>query len=131
YVCLFVFFFSSRRRHTRCYRDWSSDVCSSDLRRKSPRREPAPGAPDEAERDGRDRERQEQAHAVGTSVLSRMDLSAASAVTPSSSSSGATVTRCRSTAGASRLTSSGLTNSRSSSSADARAALSHDTPARG
>src|SRR5207245_8285794 len=22
---------SSRRRHTRCYRDWSSDVCSSDL----------------------------------------------------------------------------------------------------
>src|SRR5207245_3165668 len=23
--------FSSRRRHTRCYRDWSSDVCSSDL----------------------------------------------------------------------------------------------------
>src|SRR6266542_6121375 len=39
-VCLFCcggtlgllcFFFSSRRRHTRCYRDWSSDVCSSDL----------------------------------------------------------------------------------------------------
>src|SRR5207245_7503142 len=28
---LFIFFFSSRRRHTRCYRDWSSDVCSSDL----------------------------------------------------------------------------------------------------
>src|SRR6266498_2654628 len=28
-----VFFFSSRRRHTRCGRDWSSDVCSSDLRR--------------------------------------------------------------------------------------------------
>src|SRR5436305_8159807 len=28
---LFVFFFSSRRRHTRCGRDWSSDVCSSDL----------------------------------------------------------------------------------------------------
>src|SRR6266542_2338055 len=28
-MCLF--FFSSRRRHTRCYRDWSSDVCSSDL----------------------------------------------------------------------------------------------------
>src|SRR5207245_3512191 len=24
-------FLSSRRRHTRCYRDWSSDVCSSDL----------------------------------------------------------------------------------------------------
>src|SRR2546429_9770979 len=28
---LFLFFFSSRRRHTRCRRDWSSDVCSSDL----------------------------------------------------------------------------------------------------
>src|SRR5206468_4651765 len=27
-----VFFFSSRRRHTRSDRDWSSDVCSSDLR---------------------------------------------------------------------------------------------------
>src|SRR5215469_5381115 len=27
----FVFFFSSRRRHTRSLRDWSSDVCSSDL----------------------------------------------------------------------------------------------------
>src|SRR5438067_8744422 len=29
--CIF-FFFSSRRRHTRSKRDWSSDVCSSDLR---------------------------------------------------------------------------------------------------
>src|SRR5436305_11289631 len=28
FIC---FFFSSRRRHTRCGRDWSSDVCSSDL----------------------------------------------------------------------------------------------------
>src|SRR5438105_13714398 len=28
----FLFFFSSRRRHTRSTRDWSSDVCSSDLR---------------------------------------------------------------------------------------------------
>src|SRR3989449_4274615 len=28
------FFFSSRRRHTRCSRDWSSDVCSSDLRHR-------------------------------------------------------------------------------------------------
>src|SRR5205814_5900462 len=27
----FCFFFSSRRRHTRCLSDWSSDVCSSDL----------------------------------------------------------------------------------------------------
>src|SRR6266536_4968362 len=30
---LFFFFFSSRRRHTRSTRDWSSDVCSSDLDR--------------------------------------------------------------------------------------------------
>src|SRR6266542_6046570 len=32
---LLFFFFSSRRRHTRCYRDWSSDVCSSDLTTKT------------------------------------------------------------------------------------------------
>src|SRR5216684_7826455 len=32
---MIFFFFSSRRRHTRCSRDWSSDVCSSDL--NSPR----------------------------------------------------------------------------------------------
>src|SRR5207245_3204515 len=32
HVTMLYFFFSSRRRHTRCYRDWSSDVCSSDLR---------------------------------------------------------------------------------------------------
>src|SRR5205814_5521817 len=30
HICVF-FFFSSRRRHTRCLSDWSSDVCSSDL----------------------------------------------------------------------------------------------------
>src|SRR5256886_11236340 len=38
---LFMFFFSSRRRHTRFDCDWSSDVCSSDLdssrRRASPK----------------------------------------------------------------------------------------------
>src|SRR5207249_9051384 len=28
---IYAFFFSSRRRHTRSKRDWSSDVCSSDL----------------------------------------------------------------------------------------------------
>src|SRR5690625_6514745 len=36
YAChgsLSLFFFSSRRRHTRWPRDWSSDVCSSDLKR--------------------------------------------------------------------------------------------------
>src|SRR6266480_7695863 len=30
-MCCYVFFFSSRRRHTRLTCDWSSDVCSSDL----------------------------------------------------------------------------------------------------
>src|SRR5208282_3935099 len=43
----FFFFFSSRRRHTRCYRDWSSDVCSSDLGPSGPghvRPEPPPPA---------------------------------------------------------------------------------------
>src|SRR5205807_8102483 len=34
-----IFFFSSRRRHTRLQGDWSSDVCSSDLRGRRPRRE--------------------------------------------------------------------------------------------
>src|SRR3712207_7113538 len=32
-IFLCFFFFSSRRRHTRYWRDWSSDVCSSDLGR--------------------------------------------------------------------------------------------------
>src|SRR5437588_9604432 len=41
---LFGFFFSSRRRHTRSLCDWSSDVCSSDLRGRLPsaRALPAP-----------------------------------------------------------------------------------------
>src|SRR5882757_8265635 len=33
---VFFFFFSSRRRHTRYWRDWSSDVCSSDLAALAP-----------------------------------------------------------------------------------------------
>src|SRR6266498_3232691 len=37
------FFFSSRRRHTRCGRDWSSDVCSSDLTKDPLFRETAEG----------------------------------------------------------------------------------------
>src|SRR5437868_15342368 len=36
------FFFSSRRRHTRSKRDWSSDVCSSDLDRLTGAAAPAP-----------------------------------------------------------------------------------------
>src|SRR5437660_5874869 len=35
YMFIFFFFFSSRRRHTRWPRDWSSDVCSSDLSKTS------------------------------------------------------------------------------------------------
>src|SRR6266498_970613 len=37
------FFFSSRRRHTSCGRDWSSDVCSSDLARPGQRSGPDRG----------------------------------------------------------------------------------------
>src|SRR5271168_4968698 len=35
-VLAILFFFSSRRRHTRSYGDWSSDVCSSDLLQHAP-----------------------------------------------------------------------------------------------
>src|SRR5262245_63728489 len=35
YFLFYVFFFSSRRRHTRCLSDWSSDVCSSDLQQNA------------------------------------------------------------------------------------------------
>src|SRR5690349_22163073 len=49
YYVYFFFFFSSRRRHTRSLRDWSSDVCSSDLSEQSGNRhEPrirSPGQP--------------------------------------------------------------------------------------
>src|SRR5690606_40760201 len=38
FITLLVFFFSSRRRHTRFSRDWSSDVCSSDLLQPRQRR---------------------------------------------------------------------------------------------
>src|SRR5437660_4708792 len=41
FFIVFFFFFSSRRRHTRWPRDWSSDVCSSDLRLFQERREAA------------------------------------------------------------------------------------------
>src|SRR5256885_3209528 len=46
----FVFFFSSRRRHTRLQGDWSSDVCSSDLpvRLGEPRTGSSPTPPDGA-----------------------------------------------------------------------------------
>src|SRR5699024_11237891 len=38
-VSYFLSFFSSRRRHTRSKRDWSSDVCSSDLKYSSCQKE--------------------------------------------------------------------------------------------
>src|SRR6266566_3598016 len=38
----YFFFFSSRRRHTRLQGDWSSDVCSSDLRPQAGRAQPVP-----------------------------------------------------------------------------------------
>src|SRR5256884_36085 len=42
---LSFFFFSSRRRHTRCSRDWSSDVCSSDLQKPASTPADACGSP--------------------------------------------------------------------------------------
>src|SRR5699024_11382831 len=43
-LCYHFFFFSSRRRHTRSKRDWSSDVCSSDLDPRLPPARPELGA---------------------------------------------------------------------------------------
>src|SRR6266508_4703926 len=46
FLYLIFFFFSSRRRHTRWPRDWSSDVCSSDLHGlRGLHDKPRPGAP--------------------------------------------------------------------------------------
>src|SRR5437868_6552703 len=42
-VCVAWFFFSSRRRHTRSKRDWSSDVCSSDLSPWQASKDPSSG----------------------------------------------------------------------------------------
>src|SRR5207248_7304040 len=52
YLSCFFFFFSSRRRHTRSYGDWSSDVCSSDLRlrRSAPQRPGQIAEADQADR---------------------------------------------------------------------------------
>src|SRR5947199_7985925 len=36
FISTYFFFFSSRRRHTRCLSDWNSDVCSSDLAVRDP-----------------------------------------------------------------------------------------------
>src|SRR5256885_9100897 len=49
FVCdidhIFFFFFSSRRRHTRLQGDWSSDVCSSDLKESDVSRYVLPDLP--------------------------------------------------------------------------------------
>src|SRR5437868_1867852 len=50
-VCFF-FFFSSRRRHTRSKRDWSSDVCSSDVVFEDSRAAERPQDADREHRDG-------------------------------------------------------------------------------
>src|SRR5437762_5490203 len=52
-----VFFFSSRRRHTRYIGDWSSDVCSSDLTRRSDVIRKVPGARIDLRYDGGARHR--------------------------------------------------------------------------
>src|SRR5690625_6934927 len=78
YACC-LFFFSSRRRHTRWPRDWSSDVCSSDLGGRLPPRaierstdpdrdnDPHPPLPDAGERPDTGRRRSEERR-VGKSV---------------------------------------------------------------
>src|SRR5690606_41695056 len=49
-TCVLLFFFSSRRRHTRFSRDWSSDVCSSDLDPATATCSPAVEPPGRAQR---------------------------------------------------------------------------------
>src|SRR5215475_16001245 len=67
----FFFFFSSRRRHTRFSRDWSSDVCSSDLRRVQPApvRAVPPGPADAP--GARQRRRRSEERRVGKECRSR------------------------------------------------------------
>src|SRR5262245_62892094 len=55
------FFFSSRRRHTRCLSDWSSDVCSSDLRQLRRHSRESPGERTLRSRGGRVYRRKSQA----------------------------------------------------------------------
>src|SRR6266542_3253863 len=61
-IRVLLFFFSSIRRHTSCYRDWSSDVCSSDLPNSVagtslPRPTPSDPAGTRTSLDGRSEER--------------------------------------------------------------------------
>src|SRR5256885_10823013 len=57
-------FFSSRRRHTRLQGDWSSDVCSSDLRNQA-----TPTAKDISDATSRDNQRGERQHVAVESPL--------------------------------------------------------------
>src|SRR5207249_8850878 len=68
---LFFFFFSSRRRHTRSKRDWSSDVCSSDLGAlcRAGARAPA-GSPG---RSVREASRVRRSHPVGVAAVPRSE----------------------------------------------------------
>src|SRR2546422_3152778 len=67
----FFFFFSSRRRHTRCSRDWSSDVCSSDLPGSSAR---PPWPPCRGRRRWRGRRRQSRSEEHTSELQSRLHL---------------------------------------------------------
>src|SRR2546429_6105662 len=74
----FFFFFSSRRRHTRCSRDWSSDVCSSDLLHGRPQRgrcsspaQPGAGFPQVARSEEHTSELQSRLHLVCRLLLEK------------------------------------------------------------
>src|SRR3990172_6241677 len=72
-------FFSSRRRHTRCSRDWSSDVCSSDLHGRPPRcAQGGAGARQEEEPRPRDRleEQRDARGVVGLGITDALMLDA-------------------------------------------------------
>src|SRR5437763_16548390 len=70
----FLFFFSSRRRHTRYIGDWSSDVCSSDLHPRTVDRRCVDVVADERrvlERPGQDDRRRSEERRVGKECRSR------------------------------------------------------------
>src|SRR6266513_3380648 len=69
---MIFFFFSSRRRHTRSKRDWSSDVCSSDLDRQI--------VVDRPDRIGR--RKILEVHAKGKPIAPEIDLDTLAAGTP-------------------------------------------------
>src|SRR6266542_7055192 len=68
---MIFFFFSSRRRHTRCYRDWSSDVCSSDLPFRQRRKELVGADCQQRDREQRDAQWRSEERRVGKECRSR------------------------------------------------------------